>query len=81
MKSPEDVSQHRLELEGVLNAAIEHGMKVLGQANDKTEYRWGMRDNNTLMIRPALHALEYEDEKLKYDSKLQKSDSCRAKWD
>ncbi|CZR59488.1 uncharacterized protein PAC_09380 [Phialocephala subalpina] len=67
MKSPADVAQHRLELRDVLDAAIQHGMKAVGQAFDKTEYRWGTRDDVALMISPALHALVYEDEKLKYD--------------
>jgi len=81
MKSPADLTQRRLEFQDVLDTAIQHGMKVLGQTSDNTEYRWGARDDNTPMVRPALHALVYEGEELKWDDMVTKSISGRATWD
>jgi hypothetical protein len=72
MKSPVEVTQRRLELQEILDVAIELGMRVVGQAHDTTEYRWGARGDNTIMIGPALHALVYEDEKLEADIRVSK---------
>jgi hypothetical protein len=80
IKSPVEVAQRRLELQDILDVAIQLGMRVLGQSHDKTEYRWGMRDDNAIMTGPALHALVYEDEKLEADIRVSKSYLSRVEW-
>jgi len=81
MKSPADVDQHWLELENVLDKAIQYGMKVVGQADDEMEYRWGARDDSMILVAPPLHAVEYEDEELKYNPMICQGSSVRVKWD
>lgn len=66
-KSPMEVTQRRLELRNILDLAIELGIKALGLAHDITEYRWGPRDNNMIMLIPAFHFLVYKDQELDYD--------------
>jgi hypothetical protein len=81
IKSPVEVTQRRLALQDILDVAIQFGLRVIGQAHDRTEYRWGARDDNTIMTGPALHALVYEDEKLEADIRVCKSGLSRVKWD
>jgi hypothetical protein len=80
MKSSADADQSWMELNNVLDAAIQHGMMAIGQAYEKSEYRWGARDDSAIMMYPALHGLHYEDEKW-HDISLQGGFSVRTKWD
>jgi hypothetical protein len=53
--SQESIVQRKLEFEEVLEAAIQHGMKVVGLPDRSVEYRWGMRSDRAISINPAMY--------------------------
>jgi hypothetical protein len=58
--SPESVVQRKRDFNKVLEAAIQHGMKVIGLSHSMIEYRWEVRSDKGIMLAPALHAKSTE---------------------
>ncbi len=80
-KSPEDVYKHRLQLIGVLDAATEYGMKVIGMADLHIDYRWGARDEkNAIMTNPPVDLLEYKNDKLLWRLEVAQSIMHSTNW-
>lgn len=66
----EEVFDRRLDLSNVLNAAAEHGMKVIGCPNYEFRYKWGERDVDNIVSYPALWASIYDRGQLVREAEL-----------
>lgn len=61
----EDKEQRLKKFDDLLNAAIQHGMHVIGYPYDygTIEYQWGEREDGGMIRNPALCSLLYKDGK------------------
>ncbi|KAF4635922.1 hypothetical protein G7Y89_g2159 [Cudoniella acicularis] len=56
-QSAPDKLQRAADMDGFLDAAIQHGLRALGVGFDKIEYRWGARRDGFMAEIPQLHGL------------------------
>ena len=69
----EEEIDRRLDLLNVLDAAAEHGMRVIGCPNYDFRYKWGERDVDNILSYPALWASIYDGGQLVREAELIKA--------
>ena len=63
--SDETRRKRKLDMKKVIEAAVEHGMMVIGLSHDRIEYRWGERSDRDVVVNPGVYMLDFERPKLR----------------